>query len=464
MNSLSRWPLGKHLVSTMALAGLAAACGGEIALDEDEQEATVSALIGQNGLDDNGLNGNGLNGNGLNSNGLNSNGLNGNGLNSNGFKSWFNGTDANLDGRVDDVDLGIHQQAMGYLVACACSSGTSRSFTDAKGSRWSWAGKLGLAQNWCAGYSLSTSERQRVTACMAAHVNQRGLRVTLSLTGLGITSSSLERELWSMPEAAFYGDLWRVSNERKDRSATFACRSYEGAGHRSAMGRLGRQCGMASQFLDLCQVTVPMEECATSCSYNSDRTVRSCTAESSTHSNVLSTFVPQRMELGDYYSSVDGTYRRCTDQHWAGSCSANPLQASKSSNARWDVLKGNASRNFTGSPREELEATSGFGTYVAQLSTSSTSWIRVPNRLATTGTRTLNFVYTSPSTCALKVSVNDGASYTTVSFPTTGDTPDGNFRILGAQFSFSSRSPVIVLSSLANGTCAPLVDWMFIST
>lgn len=449
----------RWLLAIAPVAGLLLGCGGEIdALDEVGE--SQSQLIGLNGLDENGLKGNGLNGNGLNSNGLNSNGLNGNGLNGNGFKGWFNQTDADGNGTIDVTDRDLHGAVMGYLIGCACSSGTTRTFTDSAGKKYTWSGNLGLATSWCAGSAASTSERERVTACLAAHVNTRGLKVTISLAGLGIARDSIETELWSLSEAQWFGELWKVSSSKTDRSKTFSCRNYDYDRHNIAYQKLGRSCGRSASWGD-CQVTVPLEECVANsvCSQNQDRTASSCRGEGSSYANVLSTFLPQRMELGDAYNSADGYYRRCDDQHWgSGGCSPNPLKASRSSNARWDVLTNTASENYAGEP--------GVGDYTYRAATfddaASSSWMKLPNHLKTTGTRTLNILYLSPGKdCQLNVSVNNGASYSTVTFKNTYSS--ANFQRATFSFNFTSTSPTIVLSTVGRGACSPMIDWLYIS-
>lgn len=453
MNSTALRLTRQTVVVTLLLV---VGCGrGEIELGEELLSTSEGALIGQNGLSKNGLSGNGLNGNGLNSNGLNSNGLNGNGLSSGAFKSWFNATDADGNGRVDEADRDLRSQLMSYLVACACPAGTTRTFVDDTGRSRVWQGSLGLASTFCGGSAASATERQKLTACLAAHVNSRGFRVTLSLAGMGLTRSAQEQELWSMTESAWFGDLWEVSSQYPSTSRMFACRGFTYDAHEVSMSALGRSCGRGciNSMEQMCNVIVPVEDCASRCSANADRTWSNCSAEGKVYTNVLSTFLPQRMEIGDYYNSVDGRYRRCTDQLWPGACTANPLQASKAANARWDVAAQDASQNYAGSP-----GASAFGHYAARFDDYASSWIKLPNKVMSIGARKLTISYLSPQTCKLRVSVDNGASYVILTFPSTGSSP--YFEIATFTVSLTDTSPKIILASLGNGTCSPTVDWL----
>jgi GLTT repeat (6 copies) len=167
------------------------------------QEVLTDDEMSASGLATNGLATNGLATNGLATNGLATNGLATNGLESSTFSSWFSADPAQRD------------MLMRYLIGCALPQGEVRSYTDPDtGKTYTWYGKQGLAPRWGSGEAATEVEEQVISACLAAHANPYGLRVDFSLLGLnseGIEISYTEEELldYSVPEACFFGNLFR---------------------------------------------------------------------------------------------------------------------------------------------------------------------------------------------------------------------------------------------------------------
>ncbi len=170
------------------------------------EEAAQQGMQADNGLSPNGLSQNGLSQNGLSQNGLSQNGLSQNGLSQNGlssaFTTWFN------------KDVATASAVMQYVVRCAVPSGQVRTWTNpVTGVTFTWAGAVGLAPKWAAGYSATTAEQQVITACLAAHVNKFGLRVPISVLGktaggVEIPYTSKELADYNVSEACFFGNLF----------------------------------------------------------------------------------------------------------------------------------------------------------------------------------------------------------------------------------------------------------------
>jgi hypothetical protein len=186
------------LSSALVLVG-ATGCGvqelspeEELALQTQEQDLQV----------DNGLSLNGLSLNGLSLNGLSLNGLSLNGLSTTDFSTWFNGNPAGND------------QLMRYMVRCAVAPNETRSFINpSTGLVYTWSGALGLAPNWAGGAPATLAEQQVISSCLAAHANNYGLHVSISVlgrdsSGANISYSSDELAAFAKKESCFFGNVF----------------------------------------------------------------------------------------------------------------------------------------------------------------------------------------------------------------------------------------------------------------
>jgi hypothetical protein len=151
----------------------------------------------------NGLSLNGLSLNGLSLNGLSLNGLSLNGLSTTDFSTWFNGNPAGND------------QLMRYMVRCAVAANETRTFTNPNtGATYTWQGGLGLAPAWAGGAPATLAEQQVISACLAAHANNYGLHVPISLlgrdaSGTAIPYSSEEMATFPRKESCFFGNVFK---------------------------------------------------------------------------------------------------------------------------------------------------------------------------------------------------------------------------------------------------------------
>ncbi|WP_244227094.1 hypothetical protein [Corallococcus aberystwythensis] len=189
--------------------GLFLGAGGCAGSEEDawaplEQGALAQEVIATNGLSTNGLSTNGLSTNGLSTNGLSTNGLSTNGLAASSFTAWFNG----------NASVEYSDMVMRYVVACALPAGQTRVWTHpTTGVTYSWPGRLGLATAWAQGAAATVAEQQRISACLAAHVNKYGVSVPISVrgrdsTGAAIPMASGEAADYPEKEACFFGNLF----------------------------------------------------------------------------------------------------------------------------------------------------------------------------------------------------------------------------------------------------------------
>jgi hypothetical protein len=188
------------LMSALSLVG-ATGCAVQESAFEEEQEL---ALLSQEWAlhVDNGLSLNGLSLNGLSLNGLSLNGLSLNGLSTTEFSRWFNGNPAG------------NNLLMRYMVRCAVPANETRSFTQpSTGVVYTWSGGLGLAPAWSSGAPATLAEQQTISACLAAHANNYGLNVSISVlgrdsNGVNIPYSSDELSLFSRRESCFFGNVF----------------------------------------------------------------------------------------------------------------------------------------------------------------------------------------------------------------------------------------------------------------
>ncbi|PTL84483.1 hypothetical protein [Vitiosangium sp. GDMCC 1.1324] len=193
--SVVRWVLA----STLSLVG-ATGCGVE-ELSAEEQDLAPRTQE-QALVENNGLSLNGLSLNGLSLNGLSLNGLSLNGLSTTDFANWFNSNPAG------------NEQLMRYMVRCAVGANETRSFVNpATGALYTWQGGLGLAPAWAGGAPATVVEQQIISACLAAHANNYGLHVSISVLGRdsnGANISFTTDELASYPkrESCFFGNVF----------------------------------------------------------------------------------------------------------------------------------------------------------------------------------------------------------------------------------------------------------------
>ena len=135
-------------------------------------------------------------------NGISLNGISLNGLSTTSFQGWFN------------EDTARHDELMKYIVKCAVASGQSRTFTNPSTHLTHvWPGLLGLAPSWAGGSPATEAEKQVVTACLLAHVNEFNEHVPISVLGLDGAGNALaftSQELLDYPEqeACFFGDVF----------------------------------------------------------------------------------------------------------------------------------------------------------------------------------------------------------------------------------------------------------------
>ncbi|QRK13675.1 hypothetical protein JQX13_18830 [Archangium violaceum] len=188
------------LASALSLVVGATGCGVQ-ELPSEEQELALHTQE-RAVQEDNGLSLNGLSLNGLSLNGLSLNGLSLNGLSTTNFANWFNGNPAG------------HEQLMRYMVRCAVPAGQTRSFVNpSTGVFYTWQGGLGLAPSWASGAPATVVEQQVVSACLAAHANNYGLHISISVLGRdanGVDIPYTADELASFPrkESCFFGNVF----------------------------------------------------------------------------------------------------------------------------------------------------------------------------------------------------------------------------------------------------------------
>ncbi|WP_375757608.1 hypothetical protein [Corallococcus exercitus] len=218
------------------LLGAGGCVGSEEAASESPDLSELSQeAIATNGLSTNGLSTNGLSTNGLSTNGLSTNGLSTNGLAATSFAAWFNG----------NASVAYSDMVMKYVVACALPAGQTRVWTSpTTGVTYTWPGRLGLATAWAQGAAITVAEQQRISACLAAHVNKLGASVPISVrgrdsTGAAIPMASGEAADYPEKEACFFGNLFTgegifVGSDRtlrRSESTTRGCAlSARGAG------------------------------------------------------------------------------------------------------------------------------------------------------------------------------------------------------------------------------------------
>ncbi|WP_244237132.1 hypothetical protein [Corallococcus llansteffanensis] len=256
-----------------------------------ERGGLSQAFTASNGLSTNGLSTNGLSTNGLSTNGLSTNGLSTNGLSALSFTTWFNG----------NASVAYSDMVMKYVVACALPSGQTRVWTNpTTGVSYSWPGALGLATGWAQGNAATVAEQQRLSACLAAHVNKFGVAVPISVrgrdaTGAAIPVTSSEAADYSEPEACFFGNLFTaegiyVGNDRVLKKSESTARA----------------CGLSAQGPGGSVECAPLQHvgrCATVCTRDKTHSFwMSCVVNGITYEPLTTQLRPQ-----DIYQCGDGT-------------------------------------------------------------------------------------------------------------------------------------------------------------
>ncbi len=241
-------------------------------------------------VEDNGMSLNGLSLNGLSLNGLSLNGLSLNGLSSETFSQWFG------------QNPSFNQTVMRYVVRCAVPEGESRTYRDpVTGHSYTWQGSMGLAPNWSDGASASVAEQQVVSACLAAHANKYGMRVSVSLLGrnaqeVAIPASSSELSTYFHREACFFGNLFSSSG------AVYVGADWEQMNTRKSSTRA---CGLSSRSSggsESCAPLIHVGSCASFCTLDASGTYyTSCTYNGVTYRPLTT-----RVSAADVYECGDG--------------------------------------------------------------------------------------------------------------------------------------------------------------
>lgn len=196
--------MGKAVWAALFFAVALTGCG-DPPHDAEVTEADDHALHGENGLTSNGLT----------SNGLTSNGLTASALLSRGLLHVASGAESPvLRALRDPVKGPVNRTLFRYLVSCALRPDQSISYTwtRPRGERVSetHAGALGLAPAWGTG-ALDRAGREWISACLAARTNELGVNVPLSMRARNAATlavSESERSQYTVPEGAFFGDLF----------------------------------------------------------------------------------------------------------------------------------------------------------------------------------------------------------------------------------------------------------------
>jgi hypothetical protein len=117
------------------------------------------------------------------------------------------------------IDSADGREVFSYIVKCALPTGKSVTLKDSLGTRYTFAGEVGLAPTWQT-TTPTASERRWVTACLLARTNYYGVSVQLSMRGAhpALATTSSERSTYVVPEGAFYGDLFDPNGQ-----TWFAC-------------------------------------------------------------------------------------------------------------------------------------------------------------------------------------------------------------------------------------------------
>lgn len=183
----------------------------------------------------------------------------------------FTSVNQDLPSQADSGDAGAHRGLLRYAVRCALPIGESfRAGTQVL------QGARGLAPAWRY-RGLNESERQLVTGCILAHVNQFGAKVPIELDVASVGSQAPSPDM-AYPDGAFFGDLAT--------SSLYSC-TLDSEGERSTFSSLrvcdepGNRCGIQS-----------LGRCADHCSFDNGH-ITSCRAPSGTaYSHVVGVRLP----------------------------------------------------------------------------------------------------------------------------------------------------------------------------
>jgi alpha-tubulin suppressor-like RCC1 family protein len=269
--------------------------------DDLQVENRQSALITTNGISLNGISLNGISLNGISLNGISLNGISLNGISLNGISLngiSLNGISLNgisLNGiSLNGVSMTADEKAgtrvlMSYMAECALTKDQQVTLLDDDGKPLVLDGLFGLAPEWASG-PLSSRGEHLLSACLAARVNAQGKHVRISLRGVGVETTAVERGFYTRHEGAFWGNLFG------DNPAIYTC-TVEGSGISGRSCTEG-ECGFQSMgsCADVCSGHDPVDGHYTSCA---------------DASYVLSTFLvtTDDIELGTAHGCVlrDGT-------------------------------------------------------------------------------------------------------------------------------------------------------------
>lgn len=106
-----------------------------------------------------------------------------------------------------------------YLYTCAEKSNAKLTVVAPSGTAYTYNGSLGLATEWTSG-ALPQKKYGLMTACMLARTNYFGEVVSISMRNDKISTRSDEQEAFTVPEGAFWGDLFTGTAMRACTSAT----------------------------------------------------------------------------------------------------------------------------------------------------------------------------------------------------------------------------------------------------
>ena len=232
---------GKELNYRIILTALAtlsismSGCGNEGTLTKEPLGSVEQDALGINAL---GVNALGVNALGVNALGVNALGVNALGVNALGVNglNWMHESSATNSDRVQLLKY-LAKCALGptqYLAAHAAHAGCVGHPT--------YYGIYGLAPNWPTQGMTDLYEQRWVTACVLAHVNQKGTPQAISLHGVhpGFASTPAERATMYASEGRYWGNLFRREQWKN------VCRSIgRGTGYDSPKNLdliLGRSC------------------------------------------------------------------------------------------------------------------------------------------------------------------------------------------------------------------------------
>ena len=115
---------------------------------------------------------------------------------------------------LQDTELAANEEGrkfLKYLVECAMPEGVIV-HSEVEGTRYEFAGAMGLAPNWLKA-GLNETEERRVSACMLARTNFFGETVQISMRAEDsgfkrLKATAEEREEFSLYEGDFFGNLF----------------------------------------------------------------------------------------------------------------------------------------------------------------------------------------------------------------------------------------------------------------